>query len=186
MLAGKIACRVVFIGSWAAHAPHPHIGAYAVSKAAIRSLCQTIALDHAKDGMLINEVAPWIVDAGLSHEFFNRDGTCCTHDRIDEVARTATNMLLTPLLDMPTMREHERVPASLTVRQSTGPAPRRRLGNRTDVSDAECRRRREFPFLARSAPTMYVPSCVAILLPKIVVDRTALDAMRRVDVRRAL
>ena len=45
--------------------------------------------------------------------------------RIDQVARTATNMLLTRLLGMPIMREHERVPASLTVRQSTGPAPAR-------------------------------------------------------------
>jgi DNA-binding LacI/PurR family transcriptional regulator len=45
--------------------------------------------------------------------------------RIDEVARTATNMLLTRLLGLPTVREHERVPASLTVRQSTGPAPER-------------------------------------------------------------
>lgn len=43
--------------------------------------------------------------------------------RIDQVARTATNMLLTRLLGMPLMREHERVPATLTVRQSTGPAP---------------------------------------------------------------
>ena len=43
--------------------------------------------------------------------------------RIDQVARTATNMLLTRLLDLPTIRQHERVPASLTVRQSTGPAP---------------------------------------------------------------
>lgn len=43
--------------------------------------------------------------------------------RIDQVARTATNMLLTRLLGLPTLREHERVPASLTVRQSTGPAP---------------------------------------------------------------
>lgn len=43
--------------------------------------------------------------------------------RIDQVARTATNMLLTRLLGLPAIRQHERVPASLTVRQSTGPAP---------------------------------------------------------------
>lgn len=43
--------------------------------------------------------------------------------RIDQVARTATNMLLTRLLGLPTVRQHERIPASLTVRQSTGPAP---------------------------------------------------------------
>ncbi|MBS7700763.1 MULTISPECIES: LacI family DNA-binding transcriptional regulator [unclassified Chelatococcus] len=43
--------------------------------------------------------------------------------RIDQVARTATNMLLTRLLGLPMLREREKVPASLTVRQSTGPAP---------------------------------------------------------------
>jgi DNA-binding LacI/PurR family transcriptional regulator len=44
--------------------------------------------------------------------------------RIDQVARTATNMLLTRLLGLPPVRQHERIPAILTVRQSTGPAPR--------------------------------------------------------------
>ena len=43
--------------------------------------------------------------------------------RIDQVARTATDMLLTRLLGLPSIRQHEKVPASLTVRQSTGPAP---------------------------------------------------------------
>jgi glucose 1-dehydrogenase len=73
MLAGKVAGRIVFVGSWAAHAPHPHIGAYSMSKAALRSLCQTLALDHAADGILVNEVAPGIVDAGLSRELFRTD-----------------------------------------------------------------------------------------------------------------
>ena len=73
MLAAKIRGRIVFVGSWAAHAPHPHIGAYSMSKAALRSLCQTLALDHAEDGILVNEVAPGIVDAGLSRELFRRD-----------------------------------------------------------------------------------------------------------------
>jgi glucose 1-dehydrogenase len=73
MLAAKIPGRIVFVGSWAAHAPHPHIGAYSMSKAALRSLCQTLALDHASDGILVNEVAPGIVDAGLSRELFRGD-----------------------------------------------------------------------------------------------------------------
>lgn len=73
MLSARIAGRIVFIGSWAAHAPHPHIGAYSASKAGLRALMQTLALDHAKDGILINEVAPGIVDAGLSRELFRKD-----------------------------------------------------------------------------------------------------------------
>lgn len=73
MLARGTRGRIVFVGSWAAHAPHPHIGAYSATKAGLRALCQTLALDHAADGILINEVAPGIVNAGLSHELFRRD-----------------------------------------------------------------------------------------------------------------
>jgi glucose 1-dehydrogenase len=73
MLAGGAGGRIVFVGSWAAHAPHPHIGAYSASKAGLRALCQTLALDHAQDGILLNEVAPGIVDAGLSRELFRQD-----------------------------------------------------------------------------------------------------------------
>lgn len=73
MLVHGIKGRVVFVGSWAAHAPHPHIGAYSATKAGLRALCQTLALDHAADGILVNEVAPGIVDAGVSAELFRRD-----------------------------------------------------------------------------------------------------------------
>lgn len=58
--------RIVFIGSWAAESPHPHIGAYSIAKAGLRALMRTLALDHSGDNILINEVAPGIVDAGLS------------------------------------------------------------------------------------------------------------------------
>ena len=73
MLEHGIRGRIVFIGSWAAHAPHPHIGAYSASKAGLRMLCRTFALDHAADGILVNEVAPGIVDAGVSRQIFRRD-----------------------------------------------------------------------------------------------------------------
>ncbi|MCC6240895.1 MAG: SDR family oxidoreductase [Phycisphaerales bacterium] len=58
--------RVVFIGSWAAHAPHTYIPAYCASKAGLRMLCQTMALELAEYDILVNEVAPGFVDAGLS------------------------------------------------------------------------------------------------------------------------
>jgi len=73
MLARGAGGRIVFVGSWAAQAPHPHIGAYSATKAGLRALCQTLALDHAADGILVNEVAPGIVNAGLSAELFRRD-----------------------------------------------------------------------------------------------------------------
>lgn len=65
--------RIVVLGSWAAAVPHPHIGAYSPSKAAVRSLVQTLALDHARDGILINEVAPGVVRAGMSRELLDAD-----------------------------------------------------------------------------------------------------------------
>src|SRR5947207_917446 len=40
LLERKKAGRIVFIGSWAAHAPHPHIPAYCVAKAGLRMLCK--------------------------------------------------------------------------------------------------------------------------------------------------
>jgi glucose 1-dehydrogenase len=61
MVAAGRGGRIVFVGSWAAHSPHPHIGAYSASKAGLRALAQTLAL------------APGIVDAGVSAQLFRSD-----------------------------------------------------------------------------------------------------------------
>lgn len=58
--------HIVFIGSWAAHAVHLNMPAYCVSKAAIRMLCKCMALELAPHGIMVNEVAPGYVYAGLS------------------------------------------------------------------------------------------------------------------------
>lgn len=92
MLAHGIKGRIVFIGSWAAHAPHPHIGAYSPAKAGLRALCQTLALDHAADGILVNEVAPGIVNAGLSAVLFQQDPALKTRTR----AAIPTGTILAP------------------------------------------------------------------------------------------
>jgi NAD(P)-dependent dehydrogenase (short-subunit alcohol dehydrogenase family) len=65
--------RIVFIGSWAAHAPHPNITAYCVAKAGLRMLCRCMALDLAPHGILVNEVAPGYVDAGLSAKLWAKN-----------------------------------------------------------------------------------------------------------------
>lgn len=62
--------RVVFLGSWAAHAPHRSLPAYSVAKAGLRMLNQTMALELAVHGILVNEIAPGYVDAGLSGRIF--------------------------------------------------------------------------------------------------------------------
>lgn len=65
--------RVVFIGSWAAHAVHTYIPAYCVSKAGIRMLCKCMALELAPHQILVNEIAPGFVDAGLSGRNFKNN-----------------------------------------------------------------------------------------------------------------
>ncbi|MBP7935932.1 MAG: SDR family oxidoreductase [Phycisphaerae bacterium] len=65
--------RIVFIGSWAGRVPHPGILAYCVSKAGVSMLCRCMAADLARDGILVNEVAPGYVDAGLSGRLFKED-----------------------------------------------------------------------------------------------------------------
>ena len=65
--------RIVFLGSWAAHSPHAHIPAYCVAKAGLRMLCQCMALEYAPHGILVNEVAPGFVDAGLSRKVWQED-----------------------------------------------------------------------------------------------------------------
>ncbi len=65
--------RVVFIGSWAAHAVHTNIPAYCVSKAGIRMLCKCMALELAPHHILVNEIAPGFVDAGLSGRNFKEN-----------------------------------------------------------------------------------------------------------------
>ena len=65
--------RVVFVGSWAAHAVHTNIPAYCVSKAGIRMLCKCMALELASHHILVNEIAPGFVDAGLSGRSFEKN-----------------------------------------------------------------------------------------------------------------
>lgn len=62
--------RIIFVGSWAAHAPHAKFPAYSVAKAGLRMLNQTLALELAPKGILVNEVAPGYVNAGLSGKAF--------------------------------------------------------------------------------------------------------------------
>lgn len=68
----RIKGNIVFLGSWAAHAVHPHIPAYSVAKAGIRMLCQCMALEFAAQDIRVNEIAPGYVNAGLSKVVWDR------------------------------------------------------------------------------------------------------------------
>lgn len=73
MKAAGVGGRIVFIGSWAAERPNARISAYCVSKAALRMLCKTLALELAAHDILVNEVAPGIVEGGLSKKNQQKD-----------------------------------------------------------------------------------------------------------------
>ena len=57
--------RIVCIGSWAASQVHPAIPTYCVAKAGLRMMMRCMALEYASHGILVNEVAPGYVNAGL-------------------------------------------------------------------------------------------------------------------------
>ena len=59
---------LVTLSSWAAlrGSALPQLSAYAASKAAVRALTQTVAQNHASDGVLAYVVAPGLVNAGMS------------------------------------------------------------------------------------------------------------------------
>jgi NAD(P)-dependent dehydrogenase (short-subunit alcohol dehydrogenase family) len=65
--------RIVLIGSWAGHAVHSHIPSYCVSKAGLRMFVQCIAKELAPFNILVNEIAPGYVDAGLTGQLFQRN-----------------------------------------------------------------------------------------------------------------
>lgn len=62
--------HMVLIGSWAAHVVHAHIPAYSVSKAGLRMLGKCLALELAQHDILVNEVAPGYVEAGLTAQIW--------------------------------------------------------------------------------------------------------------------
>ncbi len=64
--------HIVFVGSWAAHAPQPRMPAYCAAKAGLRILCKCMALELAPHGILVNEIAPGYVDGGLSGQVWKQ------------------------------------------------------------------------------------------------------------------
>jgi NAD(P)-dependent dehydrogenase (short-subunit alcohol dehydrogenase family) len=60
--------RIVFMSSWVQDHPWPEIAAYAVSKAGLKMLTLAMAAELAPHGILVNAVAPGIVNAGMARE----------------------------------------------------------------------------------------------------------------------
>jgi NAD(P)-dependent dehydrogenase (short-subunit alcohol dehydrogenase family) len=92
LLALQQSGSVVFVGSWAAEAVHSHIPAYAVSKAGMRMLCQCMALELAPHGIMVNEIAPGYVDAGVSRQVWEQSPAL----REDARKKVPVRALITP------------------------------------------------------------------------------------------
>jgi NAD(P)-dependent dehydrogenase (short-subunit alcohol dehydrogenase family) len=58
--------RIIFTGSWVQEVPWPEIAAYSTSKAGVRMLARSMARELAPNGILVNVLAPGIVNAGLA------------------------------------------------------------------------------------------------------------------------
>jgi NAD(P)-dependent dehydrogenase (short-subunit alcohol dehydrogenase family) len=69
MVECRLPGRVVFLGSWAAEHVHLQLPAYCVAKAGLRMLTRCMAGALAPHGILVNEVSPGFVAAGLADQF---------------------------------------------------------------------------------------------------------------------
>jgi NAD(P)-dependent dehydrogenase (short-subunit alcohol dehydrogenase family) len=58
--------RIVFTGSWIQEVPWPEVAAYSASKAGVRMLARSMALELARHRILVNVLAPGIVNAGTA------------------------------------------------------------------------------------------------------------------------
>jgi NAD(P)-dependent dehydrogenase (short-subunit alcohol dehydrogenase family) len=57
---------ILFTGSWIQEIPQPRNAAYSVSKAGVRMLARSMALELGEHGIRVNVVAPGIVNAGMA------------------------------------------------------------------------------------------------------------------------
>lgn len=73
LLQKQLSGKIVFIGSWAGHRSHPSTPAYCASKAALRSLGQVMAKELAPHRILVNEVAPGAVYAGMLKKILDQN-----------------------------------------------------------------------------------------------------------------
>lgn len=70
LLKHRLPGRVVFVGSWAGARAHAYIPAYSVAKAGMTMLCKCMALELAPHQILVNEIAPGYVAAGLTGQIW--------------------------------------------------------------------------------------------------------------------
>ena len=73
MVADGSAGRIIMTSSWVGSIPWPEISAYTVSKAGVNMLVKAMARELSPYGILVNGVAPGIVNAGLAGRQFREE-----------------------------------------------------------------------------------------------------------------
>ncbi len=66
MVAREHPGRIIFTGTWVQEIPWPEIAAYSATKAGVRMLARSMARELAPYRILVNVIAPGIVNAGLA------------------------------------------------------------------------------------------------------------------------
>jgi NAD(P)-dependent dehydrogenase (short-subunit alcohol dehydrogenase family) len=61
-----VAGRIIFTSSWVQDVPWPEIAAYSVTKSGVKALTRCMAAELARYRILVNAIAPGIVQAGMA------------------------------------------------------------------------------------------------------------------------
>lgn len=94
--------NILFTGSWIQEVPQPRNAAYSASKAGVRMLARSMALELGEVGIRVNVVAPGIVGAGMAKRQMEAE---------PEFARRATSVI--PLGELQTVEQVARAAAFL-------------------------------------------------------------------------
>ena len=94
--------RILFTSSWVQDVPWPEIAAYAVAKAGLKMLTRAMAAELAAHSILVNAVAPGIVDAGMAR-----------HQRLTDPGYAARAAKAIPLGQLQTAEQVARAVAML-------------------------------------------------------------------------
>jgi NAD(P)-dependent dehydrogenase (short-subunit alcohol dehydrogenase family) len=79
--------RIIFTGSWVQEVPWPEIAAYSASKAGLRMLARSMARELARHRILVNVLAPGIVDAGLARRQLETEPQYARRGKCDPARR---------------------------------------------------------------------------------------------------
>jgi glucose 1-dehydrogenase len=77
------------VGSMSGLEPHPTLGLYGVSKAAVIHLCRTLALEWARDGIRVNAVCPGMTRTPLTERIYLNEYVARERDAIVPLGRVA-------------------------------------------------------------------------------------------------